>query len=144
MIYISTKKQYNTQQRNIILNYLKNNADACLTVNDIYNNLIINGALIGKATVYRQLDRFMSEGIVKKFTDNEGKGAYYRYINDTDECDNHFHLKCVDCAEIIHMKCEFVKYLKQHILADHEFHVDEGRTIIYGICGNCINQHSDN
>lgn len=139
MVDIETKKYYNTQQREIVLNYLINNTDKCLTVSDIYKDLLNNGAIIGEATVYRQLRRFISEGIVIKLIDGEGKGAYYRYIKETN--DNHFHLKCIECAEIIHMKCEFIKYLDQHILSDHDFHIDEGRTIIYGICGNCKKRH---
>lgn len=144
MITINTRKPYNTQQRDIILSFLSNNEGKCLTVRDIYNGILKNGASIGEATVYRQLQHFITEGVAFKFTDSEGEGAFYRYINDKNECDSHFHLKCVNCAEIIHMKCEFMKYLEQHILADHDFSVDNGRTVIYGLCSNCKKLQTDN
>lgn len=134
---MNTRKPYNTQQRDIILNYLKNNEDKCLTVRNIYNGILSGGVSIGEATVYRQLERFITDGVVLKFTDSESEGAFYRYINDKHECESHFHLKCVNCGNIFHMECEFIKYLEQHIQADHDFSVDSGRTVIYGLCSEC-------
>lgn len=134
---MKTRKPYNTQQRDIIIRFLKDNQDKCLTARNIYNGLINDGTRIGEATVYRQLERFISEGIVLKYTDNENTGAFYRYIDSIYECDNHFHLMCVNCGELIHMNCEFIKYLEQHILTDHNFSIDSGRTVLYGLCSGC-------
>jgi len=125
---------YNTKQKDIILDYLKNNKDKCLTINEIYNELVKTNN-IGLTTIYRFLNKLENENIIKKYVDQ--KEATYQYINN-DECKNHIHLKCLKCNRIIHLDCHDAVNLSKHIKEEHNFNID---STIFGICKECNNEN---
>ena len=129
------KAEYNTKQRALIVDFLKENS-AHVSAKDILSHLAEQGVNIGIATVYRTLDRLCEQGVVKKFVIDERRGACYQYAQGA-ECDEHFHLKCVSCGALIHMDCGFLREMEEHILADHGFTVSSGKTVIYGVCAKC-------
>ena len=124
---------YNTKQKDIILNYLIDNKDKCLTINEIYNYLRKNNK-IGLTTIYRFLNKLESDNLIKKYTDK--KEAMYQYINN-DECKNHIHLKCIKCNQIIHLDCSEANHLSKHIFDEHKFLID---STIFGVCKECLHE----
>ena len=124
---------YNTKQKDIILNYLIDNKDKCLTSNEIYEYLKKDNK-IGLTTIYRFLNKLESECLIKKYTDK--KEATYQYINN-DECKNHIHLKCIKCNSIIHLECDEANHLTKHIRDEHNFDID---STIFGVCRECQNE----
>lgn len=129
------KAEYATKQRALILEFLKENT-AHVTATDILNHLQKQGVKIGVATVYRTLEKFVSDGILRKMVVDERSGACYQYIAN-DSCSAHFHLKCLSCGALIHLSCEFLTEMENHILNDHGFRVSSGKTVIYGTCKSC-------
>jgi Fur family ferric uptake transcriptional regulator len=129
------KAEYNTRQRALILDFLKENS-AHVSVRDIIEHLKEQGIKVGTATVYRTLDKLCALGVVRKFVVDERSGACYQYTHGA-ECDEHFHLKCVSCGALIHMDCNFLAEMEKHIFEDHGFTVSSGKTVIYGLCANC-------
>ena len=127
--------EYSTKQRELILSLLREN-NAHVRASDIARYLSQQGQSVSVATVYRTLDRLVKDGIVKKMMIGQGAGACYQYIGGA-ECNEHFHLKCIQCGRLIHLSCEFLHSVENHILKDHGFTVSSGRTIIYGTCKNC-------
>ena len=127
--------EYATKQRDAILNFLKEN-NAHTTASDILYHLREEGYKISSATVYRTLEKFEAEGVVKKMVVGEGTGACYQFT-DSDGCAEHFHLKCIKCGKLIHLSCEFMHEMEEHIFNDHGFTVSSGRTVIYGVCQGC-------
>ena len=127
--------EYSTKQRQLILSFLKEN-NAHVSPSDIVYHLKEQGYPVSTATVYRTLDRFAAEGIVRKVDGEHGAGSYYQYTGG-DGCNEHFHLKCISCGKLIHMSCDFLQSMENHILQDHGFVVSSGRTIIYGTCSDC-------
>ena len=127
--------EYTTKQRDAILTFLKEN-NAHTTASDILFHLREQGYKVSSATVYRTLEKFEAEGVVKKMIIGQGTGACYQFA-DGDECANHFHLKCIKCGKLIHLSCEFMHEMESHIFSDHGFTVSSGRTIIYGVCQEC-------
>lgn len=127
-------KKYNTRQKNELLEFFKENKNSCFLAKDIIKNSSVS---LGEATIYRTLSRFVEEGVLKKFISPEGSGAYYQYNECTDHCDCHFHLKCVKCGTLIHMDCDFMAHMTDHIKDEHGFFVDNSRTTLYGTCKNC-------
>lgn len=126
------KSGYNTKQRDEILDFFNKHRGDCFTAKDIIRSGEVS---VGEATVYRTLNRLAGQGLLKKFTDGEA-GACYR-LEASEECKTHFHLKCERCQKLIHMNCEFMADMKRHIEGTHDFTVDIGKTVIYGICGDC-------
>lgn len=129
------KAEYNTRQRAIILEFLKENS-AHVSVRDIIAHLNEQGISVGTATVYRTLDKLCEQGTVRKFVIDERSGACYQFVEGT-SCNEHFHLKCISCGALIHVDCEFVAEMEDHFFKDHGFTVSSGRTVIYGTCSNC-------
>lgn len=129
------REEYTTKQRDAILNFLKEN-NAHTTASDILFHLREQGYKISSATVYRTLEKFEAEGLVKKMVIGEGTGACYQFT-DSEGCAEHFHLKCIKCGRLIHLSCEFMHEMEKHIYDDHGFTVSSGRTVIYGVCQSC-------
>lgn len=127
--------EYSTRQKALILSFMKESG-AHMTVSDIVSGLSIQGISIGKATVYRTLERLCDSGEVRKFVIDEKSGACYQYASGND-CTRHFHLKCIRCGALIHLSCDFLAGMEQHIKKEHGFTVRSGRTVIYGICQSC-------
>ena len=59
--------QYNTKQGETLLRFLKENSSRHFTAAEIETQLAITGEKLGKATVYRRLDRLVEEGLVRRF-----------------------------------------------------------------------------
>lgn len=127
--------EYSTKQRDAILTFLKEN-NAHVTASDILIHLREQGYKISSATVYRTLEKFEADGVVKKMVIGQGTGACYQFA-DASCCAEHFHLKCVMCGKLIHLSCEFLHEMEKHIFDDHGFTVSSGRTVIYGVCQGC-------
>lgn len=124
---------YSTRQKALILECLREHPDRCFSVKEL---LAENRLNVGEATVYRALARFVEEGSVKKYVGADGSGAMYQYAGG-EECESHFHLKCLSCGRLFHTECEVIGEMIAHIKAEHNFTVDAAHTTIYGICGDC-------
>lgn len=129
---------YNTKQKMQILEMLKNNKQRHLNVDEMLFILSAEQISVSRATLYRYLDVLVSTGEVKKFLIGENEKACYQYSGD--ECAEHFHLVCTECGKLIHMKCDKVSEIIEHIDEDHNFKVDPSRIVFYGICEDCQKQ----
>lgn len=131
-------KEYKTKQRDLILEFFISHKSEHLTAEQVIDHLKDKGTAVGKSTVYRYLEKLVSEGSVRKYFIEEGKSACYQYIEDNEQCHNHFHLKCVECGRLIHIECEYLDEADEHILCHHNFKVDNTKTVLYGICDKCF------
>lgn len=125
--------EYKTKQRSVIENVIKNESKH-ITVDGVMLKLKENGDNIGRTTVYRTLEKLSSEGKVRKYV-NAGESACYQYISDN--CQEHFHLKCSNCGKLIHIECKHIDELASHIEKEHNFTVNKLKTVLYGICEDC-------
>ena len=132
------KGQYNTKNQELLLQYLKETAGRHVTVQDICDHFKSHGNAIGTTTVYRQLERFVDEGIVNKYLLDGSSAAYFEYV-DHDHCGEEtcFHCKCEKCGKLIHLHCEEMEAIQNHIMAHHGFKLDSVKTVFYGICEDC-------
>lgn len=130
---------YKTKQSRLVCEYLKANAEKHFSAEEVYFALLSNGGKIGRTTVYRQLDRLVDEGKVRKFAAGDNDARCYQFA-DNERCHNHYHLKCSDCGRLIHTECDFLDKLSAHIFADHKFIIDGSKTVLYGICELCANK----
>lgn len=134
---MTESKGYKTKQREVILKVLTNNAERHLTAEDIVFELRENGDVVGKTTVYRYLDKLVSEGLVRKYSFEEGTSACYQYSGGNVECAEHFHLKCVVCNQLFHVECDYLNELADHVFQHHRFKIDNSKTVLYGVCEEC-------
>lgn len=133
---------YNTKQRIQILNFLKQNNDKHLTANDIQYGLKSIGLNISLVTVYRFLDILTKDNIVRKWIISNNESACYQFIDNLDN--SHYHLKCDNCGCIIHLDCDYIQNISEHIKTTHNFHINDTKTIFHGICEKCNNGEAIN
>ena len=128
---------YNTKQKEKLLEYLIKNKDKHTNVQEISAFLSAEGKSVGVATIYRQLDKLVEQGIVRKYAFDGKTCACYQYIEDEEQCRSHFHLKCLSCGKLIHLDCEHLAELTRHIEDEHDFEIDYSQTVFYGRCSDC-------
>ena len=133
---MTTSKEYKTKQREIILDFLIENSQRHVTVDEIVFDLKSRGISVGKTTVYRYIDKLVEEGRARRFVSEEKNGACFQYV-ECNDCDEHFHLKCVECGRFIHLECGHLNDIAKHVYEDHKFTIDRSKTVLYGICDEC-------
>lgn len=128
---------YNTKQKNLILAFLKDNTDKQLTCDEIVSLINSSGSLVGKTTVYRYLIKLAEVGELRKIIDAKDKITRFQYIDKELHCHSHMHLKCLSCGDFIHLCCDFMNGVNEHISKHHNFTVDNSKTVLYGLCEKC-------
>lgn len=126
---------YKTKQKTLILDYLRN-VDEHVTAEDVVNHFRNNGNPLGKATVYRYLEKLVEQNVVLKYNFASGQSACYQYIGEK-EAEHHYHLICVKCGNLIHEKCGYMDEVAKHLSQNHDFALDPLKTVLYGECKNC-------
>ena len=121
---------YNTKQKEEILDIIKKEKHE-FTIKDIYSKL----SGIGLTTIYRLVDKLVEDKIINK-TIGKDNITYYQYLEEC-SCDNHFYLKCEVCGDMIHVDCDCIEDLKNHIKKEHSFKPTSDHIIINGLCKKC-------
>ncbi|SCW48933.1 Fur family transcriptional regulator, ferric uptake regulator [Ruminococcaceae bacterium YRB3002] len=135
---MTIKKSYSTKHQEELLEYMKQTAGTHVTAGDICMHMRACGKNIGTATVYRHLEKMVDEGIVNKYIIDEGSSACYEYVTGCDtEHGSCYHLKCESCGKLIHLGCDEISALNDHIREHHGFTINPRRTVFYGICEDC-------
>lgn len=132
-----TASTYNTKQKRLVMDIFLKNKLSRLSCEDVTYMLVANGTPVGKTTVYRQLEKLINEGKIKKLNPHNGKSFLYQFVDADMNCESHMHLRCIKCGEYVHLGCEFMSRVSQHILEHHNFAVDNSKTEILGLCDNC-------
>lgn len=130
-------KIYNTRQKVLIIEMLKQNKHRHMTVEDMMFYFNVQKISVSRATLYRYLDVLVSTGDVKKYITGEGDKACYQFVDSETSCKEHFHLMCIECGELQHLECHHVNEIIEHVENSHQFKVDPGRVVFYGLCENC-------
>lgn len=139
MMDMNKRSQYNTKQHDEVLEYLKSMKGSHVTASDVYMHLAgTQEKKVGQATVYRQLERLVEEGVIDKYIIDQNTPACFEYI-DQEECGEEFcvHGKCLKCGKLFHLHCEEIKAMREHLIEHHGFMPDFHHTVIYGLCEEC-------
>lgn len=130
---------YQTKQKKALLAYLESAQGKHVTVNDIHDHFRILGMNIGISTIYRQLERMVAEGLVNQYILDKTDAACFEYVgtqihHSATAC---FHCKCEKCGKLIHLQCDELEQIHQHLLKEHGFNLNPFRTVFYGRCNQC-------
>ena len=108
---MNSRSKYKTKQREILLSYFETAPGVHITAGDVCEYFRSRGAPIGQATVYRQLESLVDEGIL---------------------------CKCEKCGKLIHLHSDEMEDIRSHLLENHRFQLDPMRTVFYGLCAQCM------
>lgn len=134
------KGGYQTKQKTQVLTYLEAHAAEHITAAELVFALNAEGAAIGSATVYRQLEKLEAEGLVRRYALDDRGSACWQYAGaeaKAGTCHSHFHLKCTVCGTLFHLNCDHLHEIAYHVAAEHGFEIDPARTVFYGVCEKC-------
>lgn len=137
-------RTYHTKQQEVILQFMENTKEKYITISQIAEYLKLQGESVGLTTIYRHMDKFLKEGIVRKIMLDGNSGACYQFVVNAEEETNQFLLKCEDCGNIMNMGCGHMQELYSHVLEEHHFNVNPHRTMFYGVCEQCLNRGQEN
>ena len=132
---MASRGTYNTRQKARILDYLIEHEQRRLTVDEVVQRLAERGTSVGKTTVYRQLEALAEQGTVHKYA-ADGVTCY-QYFRDAEECKRHSHMVCTGCGDLLHVECDLMKQLFEHMRDEHGFALDSDRSVLYGRCARC-------
>ena len=132
------KKERHTEQKDIVLNYLKENSNTHLSIQDIYSDLKQD---VGKTTIYRIVNSLIEKGCVTKLPLENKQGFCYKYNSKNENCNKHYHLICEKCNQLYHFKSEEVAKVSQEAKQNEDFEIDNNRIVFYGICKECKNEN---
>ena len=136
---MNARPKYKTRQREKLISYLETVQGEHITAGDVCQAFSREGSAIGQATVYRQLESLVEEGVLNKYIIDEKSPACFEFVRPESHrgpgtC---FHCKCEKCGKLIHLHCEELQEIQSHLLAEHGFQLDPRRTVLYGLCEGC-------
>ena len=136
---MTIKPKYKTKQREMLISYLSSVSGEHITAGDVCEYFKEQGVSIGQATVYRQLESLVDEGIVNKYMIDANSPACFEYMGEETHAGAGicFHCKCSKCGKLLHLHCEELMEIQDHLLKEHGFMLDPKRTVFYGICEEC-------
>ena len=124
--------EYHTEQKKILLDFLKSNSGNSYTIDEITAAL---GNNVGKSTVYRLMTKLVEEKRVHKSA-GEGRRFVYRITAD-EHCKHHLHLQCKDCGKVLHLDEATSDALLDSVMCAKDFLVSEEDTVLMGKCAVC-------
>ncbi len=131
----------NTIQQNIICETVKN-MTTHPSPDEVYNEVHSKYPTIGRATVYRVLNKLAEKGEIKKVS---MPNAADRFDFRTDD---HIHMRCTHCNRVFDAEFdgsdELLKQLNELLSRDHKselsgFQSEGAHVSLYGICRECQN-----
>lgn len=130
------RSSYNTKQKRLIYNFFSDNPEKQFSAKEIAEKIKYHDK-IGESTVYRLIKKMTEDGEIRRFSGKNTKSVVYQFAGKNSHCDKHFHLKCMNCGELIHLDCASVKNFETHMDEHHGFSIDHIKTVIYGTCFSC-------
>lgn len=126
---------YQTRQQEAVASLFQRSQEACLTAEEVYRRLLDEGMDVGKTTVYRAITKLCDAGFLRRYApQSSSEAAQYQY----NPCrESHLHIRCASCGAMEHLHCDEVEAFAAHIRAHHGFVLDEGRTLLCGLCETC-------
>lgn len=136
--------QYATEQKKILLDFLREHHEAAFSVEEMVAELRkIDGEKVpATSTVYRLITRLVEEGTVRRFVKGHSRQFLYQIV-DREHCRSHLHLRCMDCGKLIHLNEKLSDEVLGAIRATSNFSVNEEETVLLGACSDCSRSHKE-
>ena len=131
-------KTYKTEGRKKIMDILRQSGGVPLSVPQIEGKLQEGGSPLNKTTIYRYLDKLEDSGDVVKYAVDEGRKALFQLVDRKRRCDQHLHLKCVECGALLHLDGPPMSTLAEQVYTEHGFMIQCRNSVIYGLCQECL------
>jgi len=108
-----------------------------MTAEDVYRVLLVDGADIGLATVYRVLQQFEQAGLLSRNHFETGKAVF-----ELNEGHHHDHLVCLSCGRVEEFFDPQIEERQHAIARERGFELQEHSLALYAACvkADCPNR----
>jgi Fur family transcriptional regulator, ferric uptake regulator len=120
-----------TRQRLLVAEALRR-ADRHVTAEELYARLRRTEPTIGRATVFRAVERLVEAGLARRL---ELEGHVYAYV--ACEPEHHHHLACTVCGRVEEIDEAHVAPIAERVALERGFEIDDSRLDFYGRCASC-------
>ena len=112
-----------------ILEVFQRGVQRHMTAEDVFRQLLQEGADIGLATVYRVLMQFEQAGLLHRNHFESGKAVY-----ELNEGQHHDHLVCLDCGRVEEFFDSEIERRQQLVAQSRGFSLQEHALSLYAHC----------
>ncbi|HEX9609385.1 MAG TPA: Fur family transcriptional regulator [Candidatus Limnocylindria bacterium] len=120
-----------TQQRLVVAETLAR-AGRQLTAGELYERVRDAQPSLGRATVFRTVERLVEAGVARRL---ELDRHVYAYVACQPE--HHHHLSCTSCGRVEEIPELWVQSIARRATEDLGFEIDDARLDFYGRCSAC-------
>ena len=107
-----------------------------MTAEDVYKALLLEGADIGLATVYRVLMQFEQAGLLSRSNFESGKAVF-----ELNEGHHHDHLVCLDCGRVEEFFDAQIEQRQREVTVSRGFELQEHSLALYARCTKVNCEH---
>ena len=100
-----------------------------MSAEDVFKSLLIEGADVGLATVYRVLMQFEQAGILSRHHFESGKAVF-----ELNEGKHHDHLVCMDCGRVEEFFDAEIENRQRSVAQARGFELQEHALALYATC----------
>jgi Fur family ferric uptake transcriptional regulator len=119
-----------TAQRVAVLRAVS--ARAHSTAEDVATTVRAEIGTISRQATYDVLGALVEVGLVRRIQPSQSPARYESRVDD-----NHHHLICRDCGEIVDVDCAVGQMPCLHPVDHHGYEIDEAEVVYWGRCPDC-------
>lgn len=130
-------REYKTRISQAIEAFAAGKKDMGFCVADVSAYLDAKGINANTTTVYRNLDRMVTQDKLIKYQGTDGSSSMYRMGKTDHSCHEHLHMQCMKCGRVIHIDRDTMNHIAKGVQERYGFMIDCDRSSICGICKDC-------
>jgi len=112
-----------------ILDVFQRTQQRHMTAEDVFKALLVDGADVGLATVYRVLMQFEQAGLLVRSNFESGKSVF-----ELNEGQHHDHLVCLNCGRVEEFFDAQIEQRQRAIAQERGFDLQEHSLALYAAC----------
>lgn len=131
------QKEYKTKNKDLIVDYIKQNKDKRFSANDVFAGLEREGHSINITTVYRNLEKLTDNGQLLKFKNPGDDSSTFQYAQEDKRCSSHLHVQCTSCGRVLHLNHTFMEEFTRYLDKESGFSINCCESVLVGHCRDC-------
>lgn len=128
----------NTKQKQLILDILTNSSRP-MSINDIYQKIVIELPTIAKSTIYRNIDSLLSQNLIVKYYLNDNELFYQ--IKDNNHDHKHYVI-CDSCKKMFDLPLCPIHEIED-AMKKEGFSISDHYIQISGTCKDCLKKKNE-
>ena len=131
------QRHYRSKGSHLIECYSKTHKESSFSAKQIVDYAKECDVKIDIATIYRNLEKMVADGLLLKTKSQESDSVIYQCVDEHHDCHNHLHARCKNCGKIIHLEDKTTEMFITHMMEHYNFAIEADLSSICGLCKDC-------